>query len=62
MVGAFLCAVVFRLLIEDEPIIGQGRYGFLMPLLGLIFIAYAIGGDKLFKKSNKQPLSERQIK
>jgi hypothetical protein len=65
IVGAFLCfAVLFQLFIEHEFPTGQGRYGYLMLLLGPVFIAYAIGGNKLFNKfySNNQYPSEQQGK
>jgi hypothetical protein len=38
------------LMLLDGSFSSSGRYGWLMPFLGVAFIVYALGGQKLLKK------------
>ena len=36
--------------IFDGSLTFEGRYGWLMPFLGIVFIVYALGGQQLLRK------------
>lgn len=50
VVGALLSVGLLKGLLYGEFPSLSGKYAFLMPFLGFVFIAYALGGQKLFKK------------
>ena len=62
IIGVFLCLMaLFSVFVQHEFPIGEGRYGLLMPFLGLVFITYALGGPELFKKfMSQRPNSNQQ--
>ncbi|MEZ0236426.1 MAG: hypothetical protein ACAH06_00035 [Methylophilaceae bacterium] len=62
IIGVSLCLMaLFSVFVQHEFPIGEGRYGLLMPFLGLVFIAYAIAGPELFKKfTSQRPNSNHQ--
>ena len=49
ILGAIL-SVVPLISLFDGSLTPEGRYGWLMPFLGVAFIVYAIGGQHLLRK------------
>ncbi len=66
ILGAIFSAVTFISLFNGS-LTFEGRYGWLMPFLGIAFIVYAVGGQHLLRKyfpilADKEKINDEKLK